>query len=156
MGTLNAPRISTPRRIVRRNPSVVSKYMAAIRSVNTEPERRLSTLLAQTGLRFRRNYAIVPGTPDIAFPRENVAVFVDGCFWHACSHCYVAPSVNATYWRAKAQRNRQRDRRTERQLRKLGWSVVRIRECALERNADACVRRIKLVLSGCTRGRGVG
>jgi DNA mismatch endonuclease (patch repair protein) len=135
-----------PRKVIRRDRMVVSKYMSSIRSRGTQLEQQLCRILRPLRMRFQTQYQRIPGTPDVAFVRARVAVFIDGCFWHACPRCYVQPSINTGYWAAKAERNRRRDRRTNRQLRALGWSVVRIRECALERNADACVRRIARIL----------
>lgn len=144
--TDHRPHLKSQREVIRRDQAVVSKYMAAIRSRDTQPEQLLRRLLRRLGLRFQANYRRAPGTPDVAFVRAQVAVFVDGCFWHACSRCYVQPTVNTSYWAMKAQRNQRRDRRTNRRLRAQGWSVVRIRECALKRNPETCVRRIVRVL----------
>lgn len=128
---------------VRRRPrEVVSAYMAAIRSRGTGPEALLRRKLRSLGLCPRAHYAALPGTPDFAFPGERLAVFVDGCFWHICPKCYTAPSVSTRYWKLKAGRNLRRDRRNECQIRALGWSVVRIRECALERDSAACATRV--------------
>jgi DNA mismatch endonuclease (patch repair protein) len=57
-----------------------------------------------------------------------VAVFVDGCFWHGCpAHCRI-PSTNVVYWQAKIERNRQRDRANDEQLRSAGWEGLRFWE----------------------------
>lgn len=135
------------RTIVRRTADVVSRYMAAIRSKDTVPEKMLRQALRELRIPFRTNDGRLPGTPDVSFPSARVAVFVDGCFWHACPKCYVRPSVNSQYWRNKAARNVRRDRRTGRRLRALGWSVLRIRECALERDVTSCVARIGRALA---------
>jgi len=62
------------------------------------------------------------------FPRAKVAVFVDGCFWHACPEHGTAPAANADWWAAKLARNVERDAETNRRLIKAGWSVVRVWE----------------------------
>lgn len=121
---------------------MVAKYMAAIRSTSTQPEQRLSKMLRHEGIPFKRNVAELPGTPDVVFSVQRLAVFVHGCFWHGCPRCYVSPSVNVTYWTAKADRNRRRDRRAKRGLWRRGWGVVTVWECELERDANACVARI--------------
>jgi DNA mismatch endonuclease, patch repair protein len=63
----------------------------------------------------------------------KLAVFVDGCFWHGCAKCRDLPATNVEFWRAKIKGNRKRDRRVSRRLRRAGWTVVRIRECAIQR-----------------------
>ena len=69
--------------------------------------------------------------PDFVFPRLKLAVFVDGCFWHACPrHCRM-PTGNRAFWRAKLTRNQARDRLVTRTLRKAGWRVLRIWEHTL-------------------------
>ena len=64
--------------------------------------------------------------PDFVFPRLRVAVFVDGCFWHGCPKHATWPKTRAAFWRTKITRNKARDRRVNRELRKLGWNVLRI------------------------------
>jgi len=121
--------------------------MAAIRSRETGPELALRKLLARTGHRLIVNNPGLPGTPDVTFPARKVAVELFGCFWHLCPRHYRPPTRNSEYWAAKADRNRRRDHRVERQLRRLGWSVVRIWECALETDPERCLRRVETVLA---------
>lgn len=120
--------------------------MAAIRSRETAPEKALILLLKPLGFAKRRNVRTLPGTPDIAFSHVHVVVFVDGCFWHGCPRCYVAPKINRQYWSAKIARNQRRDRRVARALRARGWSVVRIWACRLAQDPAACVRRIARIV----------
>jgi len=87
----------------------------------------------------------LPGTPDFAWPRQRVALFVDGCFWHGCPRCYKAPRHNSSFWRAKAAANRARDRRVGRILRTRGWQVIRVWECQVE--SRATLGRIARALS---------
>lgn len=66
--------------------------------------------------------------PDFVFPKLRVAVFVDGCFWHACPIHATNPKGNATFWRKKLAANQDRDRRVNRELKRAGWRVVRVWE----------------------------
>jgi DNA mismatch endonuclease (patch repair protein) len=84
--------------------------------------------LHSLGLRFRIQYRGIPGTPDIAFTRARVAVFVDGCFWHQCPEHGVMPKANREWWRAKLEGNTERDRRKDRALLELGWLPVHVWE----------------------------
>lgn len=104
--------------------------LSAVRGrANRTTELRLAAALRLFGLKGWRRHLPLPGKPDFAWRKEKVAVFVDGCFWHGCPRCYRAPRHNAAFWKAKVEGNRRRDRRADRQLRAMGWRVLRIWEC---------------------------
>lgn len=109
----------------------VQRRMSAQRRGDTAPEIRLRKALFKVGLRYRCALP-VPGrarrTIDIAFTKQRVAVFVDGCFWHGCPDHFVPPKANATWWREKIAGNRQRDVDTTSVLQDQGWRVVRVWE----------------------------
>jgi DNA mismatch endonuclease (patch repair protein) len=97
----------------------------------TRPEARLRSVLHRAGLRFRKNVrpiASIRCRPDVVFPRDRVAVFVDGCFWHGCPQHFRPPQSNAAYWDAKIARNMQRDKRNDEELSRAGWRVIRVWE----------------------------
>jgi DNA mismatch endonuclease (patch repair protein) len=62
------------------------------------------------------------------------AVFVHGCFWHGHRRCRLAsvPKTNSAFWKEKLAANRDRDRRKERALLKLGYRVFTIWQCELD------------------------
>ena len=110
-----------------------SKIMAAIRSRgNTTTELPLGRLLWAAGLRGYRKHWRVSGKPDFAWPARKIAVFVDGCFWHGYS-CKYLPRTNTAFWRHKIETNKRRDRRVSQLLRRSGWAVIRIKECAVQK-----------------------
>lgn len=108
-----------------------SRNMARIGSCATSPERVVARLLRQRGLRPKQNVESLAGTPDFVFPRRRKIIFVHGCFWHrhTCRRGQSFPSTNVPFWRAKLQQNASRDKRVQRNLRKLGWQVMIIWEC---------------------------
>lgn len=110
---------------------LTSRRMARQRVRDTVAEWALRQLLHARGLRYRVD-AVLPGLPrrraDILFPRQKVAVFVDGCFWHACPEHKTAPKSNADWWAMKLARNVQRDHETDTHLAESGWKVIRIWE----------------------------
>lgn len=115
--------------------AVRSKIMAAVRSRgNTTTELPLGRQMWGIGIRGYRKHWHVPGRPDFAWPGRKVAVFVDGCFWHGCS-CKYLPRTNTEFWRNKIEANKRRDRRVSQTLRKSGWTVLRIKECAVRKPA---------------------
>lgn len=112
-----------------------SAVMSRIRgSGNKDTELRLIALLRAHGITGWRRNAQVFGKPDFVFQRERVAVFVDGCFWHSCPRHATKPANNRAFWKAKLARNAARDREVTRSLRKAGWRVLRVWECALARS----------------------
>lgn len=124
--------------------------MSRIRSRDTKPEFRLRRLLWARGLRGYRLHKKLPGKPDLAFSRAKLAIFVDGCFWHGCPSCGDgrAPSSNTSYWNAKRKTNQERDARRTRELKAMGWTVVRLWEHEVTKEAESCVVLIERVLRG--------
>jgi DNA mismatch endonuclease (patch repair protein) len=122
-----------------------AELMSRVRSRgNVTTELRAVALLRRARLTGWRRHLPLPGRPDFAWSRERVALFVDGCFWHGhgCKR-NLTPRRNADAWRAKINSNRSRDRRTNRILRSLGWTVVRIWECDLGKFPDKLGKRIE-------------
>ncbi len=119
--------------------------MAAIRSHgNKATELRMAALFRAhgiTGWRRQQRLRIAETemrkgnarrvSVDFVFRRERVCVFVDGCFWHACPRHGTQPAGNRSFWKKKLTRNVERDREVSRALRKAGWKVLRVWECAL-------------------------
>ena len=96
-----------------------------------------------TGWRRRQP---VFGKPDFVFRQQRLALFVDGCFWHACPKHSKLPANNRPFWKKKMAANQARDRRVNRTLRQGGWRVVRIWEHDLVKRGEACIRRIQAAL----------
>jgi DNA mismatch endonuclease (patch repair protein) len=121
--------------------------MVAQRRRDTRPELELRRLLYAAGRRYRINYPL-PGlkrrTADIAFPRERVAVFVMGCFWHQCPKHGTLPRANGTWWREKLDRNVARDKDTFEQLQRRGWTTVVVWE---HEDAEVACGRVRDLLN---------
>jgi DNA mismatch endonuclease, patch repair protein len=123
--------------------------MKANRQTNTSPELALRSALHRAGFRFRTHLRPVRSircTADVVFPRQRVAVFVDGCYWHGCPEHGTWPSTNSAYWTAKIRGNMERDRRNDALLADAGWLVIRLWEHettakGVERVAAAIVAR---------------
>src|SRR5688500_6227481 len=107
----------------------VSRRMRRNPRRDTGPEVALRSELHRRGLRFRKDLPLrLPERvvrPDVVFPRAQVAVFVDGCFWHCCPLHGNQPRANTDYWRPKLARNVARDHAVNQALAKDGWIVVR-------------------------------
>jgi DNA mismatch endonuclease, patch repair protein len=110
-----------------------SANMRANRRTDTKPEIALRRALHALGYRYRKDFRLDLSAgrrvrPDIAFTRLKVAVFVDGCFWHACPDHGSKPKNNEWYWSPKLLRNVERDRAADAALTADGWQVVRLWE----------------------------
>jgi len=106
--------------------------MRANRRTDTKPELALRSALHARGYRYRKDFRLdLPlrrVRPDIAFTSRKVAVFVDGCFWHACPEHGGRPKNNEWYWSPKLEKNVERDRAADAALAQAGWTVVRLWE----------------------------
>lgn len=105
--------------------------MKANRRRDTGPEIAVRRLLHNMSLRFRVDFPVRDGRPrpvrpDVAFTRQRVAVFIDGCFWHGCpEHGRRSGGSNSEYWSAKISRNAERDQEQAERLKAAGWTVIR-------------------------------
>ncbi len=109
----------------------VRTIMRANRGRDTRPELALRSLLHQRGLRYRvdvRPITDIRRRADVVFPKDRIAVFVDGCFWHGCPEHYRPATKNVQFWSEKLDGNRARDAQTNEALRAAGWTVIRIWE----------------------------
>jgi DNA mismatch endonuclease (patch repair protein) len=118
--------------------------MSKIRSGNTRPERYLRSELYKAGLRFRIHKAGLPGRPDIVFPGCKLAVLVHGCFWHRhdCPEGQVKPKTNSLFWERKFAINTARDAKVLSELRRLGWKVLTVWECNLEKTPGREINKV--------------
>jgi len=112
-----------------------SLNMAKIRSKKTKPEMYIRSLLHRNGLRFRANYSVVAGKPDLFFSKKKIAVFVHGCYWHrhqGCQYAY-SPKSNVDFWVKKLEGNRIHDEIVYKKLKEMGIRILIIWECTIKR-----------------------
>jgi len=134
----------------RKSAAEIGRNMAAIRSTGNKTEESLRRLLHAMGLRYRKYGVGLVGKPDIVFPRQRVAVFVDGDYWHGrllreqgidALRNHYAPDQHS-YWLAKMERNVARDEYVTAALRAGGWTVVRFWETDVRAAPDAHAKKI--------------
>jgi len=124
-----------------------SELMSRIGSKNNKTtELKMIQKLNSAGITGWRRHLPLPGKPDFAWPKEKVAVFIDGCFWHGHNCRNLSPKTNVDKWQEKILKNKRRDRKVARILRKKGWCVLRIWECKLKADDQSIMNRIKKVL----------
>ena len=109
--------------------------MACVKGRDTKPEKVVRSLVHRMGFRFSLYRKDLPGKPDIVLPRYEKVIFVHGCFWHGHANCRKAtiPATNTEFWTEKIAKNKIRDTKSKRQLRRLGWQVLVVWECEIAR-----------------------
>jgi DNA mismatch endonuclease (patch repair protein) len=115
--------------------------MSRIRGRDTKPERTMAALLAEAGLIAELQARDLVGRPDFVLRDRRIVIFVDGAFWHGWRFPAWRHKLSE-HWEAKIEANRRRDRRNQRALRRLGWTVIRLWDFQLERDPQKCLRRV--------------
>ena len=105
--------------------------MSGIRGRDTKPEKLIRSELHRLGFRFRLHSSKIPGRPDLVLPKYRVAAFVHGCFWHG-HDCplFRLPGTRRNFWKAKINRNRERDAEVKKAVLEAGWRHLTVWECA--------------------------
>ena len=108
--------------------------MSKVTAKDTRPEVKVRKFLFSKGFRYRKNDKRFPGKPDIILPKYKTAIFVHGCFWHHHDNCRAAalPQTNYEFWKNKMETNIKRDRKNQKDLKKLGWKILVIWQCQIK------------------------
>lgn len=114
-----------------------SNVMRRIKSKNTKPELFLRKELWHRGIRYRKNYKDVTGSPDIFISKYKTAIFVHGCFWHQhkdenCPLSHI-PKSNSEFWKKKFKRNIERDLQYKNDLVSSSIQVIIVWECTINK-----------------------
>ena len=123
------------------------KNMCAVRSKDTKIELILRKALWHKGYRYRKNYALLPGKPDIVLTRFRIVVFCDSEFFHGYNWNTLKEKLgfcaNGNFWKAKISRNMERDKENNRKLEQMGWVVLRFWGRDIKKNTEGCVNLIE-------------
>jgi len=121
-----------------------SKLMSRVRGKHTNPEMYVRKTLWSLGFRYRLHTSGLPGRPDLTLAKYRLVVFVHGCFWHqhGCRKSR-RPASNRSYWDFKLDENIARDSRNQHLLEDLGWTVVTVWECMLERDTERLLTMLR-------------
>lgn len=122
-------------------PEQRKRAMSRVKQKDTDLELVVRSILHKHGYRFRKHVKSLPGKPDIVFSRVKVVVFVDGDFWHGYRFPEWEHKVSP-FWRRKIARNRERDQKNFRRLRRMGWSVVRVWKHEINADLECCLNKI--------------
>lgn len=123
------------------------EMMSKVKQRHTKPEIAVRKLLHRLGYRFRLHSKKLPGTPDIVLPKYKSVIFVHGCFWHQHEGCRKArrPTSNVEFWNEKLDKNIERDKRKESELKDLYWKVLTVWDCEIK-DESTLIEKIKLFL----------
>ena len=121
--------------------------MRNIRSSDTSIELMLRKELWARGFRYRKNYAALPGKPDIALTKYKIAIFCDSEFFHGKDwdvlKFRLEKGKNPDYWIKKIERNRSRDWENDKKLFFLGYTVIHFWGKDILKHTDECLQVIE-------------
>jgi DNA mismatch endonuclease (patch repair protein) len=114
------------------------RNMSRVKGRDTKPELLVRSIVHRMGYRFRLHGKGLPGKPDLVLPRHRKVIFVHGCFWHGHAGCRRAarPSTNREFWDRKIDGNVERDAANVKALRRAGWKVLVVWQCAMKDRAS--------------------
>jgi DNA mismatch endonuclease, patch repair protein len=124
--------------------------MQHIHGKDTKPEIVLRKALWHRGIRYRKNYAALPGKPDIVLTRQKIAIFIDGDFWHARyhqEHPGEQVRTHSDFWKNKLSRNVERDKEVNDALTEAGWLVLRFWESDVKKHLNTVIQTIEEYLA---------
>ena len=114
-------------------PEKRSEMMSGIKGKNTRQEIIIRKALHAKGFRYRLHPGRMLGKPDIVMPKYNSIIFIHGCFWHLHKcHLFKWPSTRPDFWKSKIEGNQKKDNENLELLRKAGWRILVIWECAVK------------------------
>ena len=122
-----------------------SQRMANVKLKHGTDEVAIAKALWHDGYRYWLNYKKLPGSPDIAIQKYNIAVFIDGEFWHGYDWETRKPKLkrNREYWIAKIEENIARDKRVDQELVELGWIPIHIWSKDVKKDLRGCIHLIE-------------
>lgn len=124
-----------------------SEIMSHIKIKDTSIELLVRRKLFPIGYRYRVNYKVLPGKPDIVFAKKMVAIFIHECYWHGhdCgSHYAHASQSNKEYWGSKIERTKQRDQEHIQALETDGWKVIVLWKCEIRSHFESTMLRLSI------------
>jgi DNA mismatch endonuclease (patch repair protein) len=122
------------------------KNMQNIRSKGTEPEKIIMRELRRRKVYFAAHAMSIIGKPDIVFRKKRITVFIDSDFWHGHPLRFIKPKSNVEYWQEKIARNKERDKKVNKELKRNGWIVLRFWEYDIKSIPQKVINKILKIL----------
>lgn len=140
---------------MQRSAEDISKNMSKIHSKDTSIELLLRKALWAKGLRYRKNYKALPGSPDIVITRYKIAIFCDSEFFHRKDweilKLRLEKGKNPDYWIKKIERNRARDWENDKKLLLLGYTVLHFWGQDIAKHTEECLKTIEETIWDCKK-----
>ena len=128
-----------------------SELMSKIRSQDTRIEKLILKEMKKQKMDGFAYQLKMIGNPDFVFPKQKLAIFCDGDFWHGYRF-HLRKSTLGKYWVEKISRNMKRDKKVRSVLKKNGWKVIRFWEHQINDDPANCVDKIQQILKDSTTG----
>ncbi len=124
------------------------RNMQAIRSSGTKIEVLFGRALWGKGYRYRKNDRAIIGKPDFSLKKYRIVIFCDSEFWHGKNWNIQQKRIgtNREFWINKIQKNIERDKLVNRELKNQGWAVLRFWEKEIKNNLDWCIKKTEKVI----------
>ncbi|MCP4364227.1 MAG: DUF559 domain-containing protein [Planctomycetes bacterium] len=119
--------------------------MVRVKSQGTRLEKAMESLLRREKIRYNRQPKLT-GKPDFKIQGTNILVFCDSSFWHGRREKEITGEAfrkNKAFWQDKLLKNKERDKRTNRALRKEGWKVVRFWDTDILKRPEKVAKRLR-------------
>ena len=126
------------------------RNMSNIKNKDTSIEVILRKALWEKGFRYRKNYNLLPGKPDIVLTKYKIAIFCDSEFFHGKDWELLKEQLergnNSRFWIEKISKNKERDDNIDKQLMYLGWTVIRFWGKDISKDVNQCIRVIEEII----------
>ena len=111
-----------------------SYNMSQVKSKNTKPEIMVRKFLFSKGFRYKLHDKMLPGKPDLVFPKYKTVLFINGCFWHGHNNCKFSaiPKTREEWWFKKISSTKRKDGENTLKLKQMEWKVVTVWGCELK------------------------
>ncbi len=122
----------------------ISKRMSHVKTKRNSAEVMIAKSLWHRGYRYRLNYKVLPGSPDIALTKYRIAIFIDGEFWHGKDFEQRKTKLknNKDYWIEKIQENIDRDLKNDKLLRQMDWYPIHFWSNDVIKYCNQCVEEV--------------
>lgn len=127
----------------------VSDRMKKVKSKGTSLEKEMERVLRNLGIRYERQPDL-QGKPDFRIRGTNLLIFCDSSFWHGRREKEVTGKAfkrNRALWVEKLTKNKKRDERNNRALRRDGWSVWRFWDTDILKHPDKVKKRLRRAIN---------
>ncbi len=123
------------------------RNMKRIKAKDTSIEVKFRKALWDKGYRYRKNVVELPGKPDIVIAKYHLAIFCDSEFFHGKDwndlQAQLRRGNNPDFWIKKISGNIEHDSAVDKELKALGWDVLRFWGRDILHDVDGCVKAVE-------------